>query len=559
MKLLALQSPRPNTGRSGVLVCAAATLIMNCASAACPTSLDTSTGADGGSPTRLDDHVIRNIRIANGDVFDLEEPEHDRFVHHLMNAIHIQTHEDVIRRQLLFAEGEFFDQSSIAETERYLRANRYLAEADVSGTNCEDGYIDLQVNTTDAWSLIPSISFSRKGGQNFGGFEIQETNLFGSGSELKLAYDSDIDRDSFGVRYADRQLGDSRTGILIALDDYVDGYRYRFDLGQPFYSLDTNKAAGFKMDVFDQLDGIYELGERVADVRHDAKQFAVQIGRSRGINNGRVVRWSTGIGYDEHHFLAVDDYPITGFVPADRRDVYPFVRVEWLQNIYEKVRNQDQMFRVEDRHLGTSIAMQLGYASTLLGSSGNALRLEAAVSRGFRPAAGDSLMLQARLDWREPRDGRSSYLIQGSSRYYHQQSEKRLFFAQLKVAAGENLDTDKTLYLGGDTGLRGYPVRYLTGDTSVLLTLEQRYYFDWYPFGLFRVGAAAFFDAGKVSGMPENEATPTTALKNAGVGLRIGSPHSATGRMLHIDAAYAMDGPQEIRGWQLYIESRTRF
>lgn len=102
-------------------------------------------------------------------------------------------------------------------------------------------------------------------------------------------------------------------------------------------------------------------------------------------------------------------------------------------------------------------------------------------------------------------------------------------------------------------------MRYLNGDKLALLTLEQRFHTDWYPFGLFRVGAAAFLDAGTVGGGSRYEPSVSGAYKNAGVGLRIGSPHSATGRILHFDVAYAMDGPPDVRGWQLYIESRTSF
>ena len=45
------------------------------------------------------------------------------------------------------------------------------------------------------------------------------------------------------------------------------------------------------------------------------------------------------------------------------------------------------------------------------------------------------------------------------------------------------------MLLGGDNGLRGYPLRYQAGTSRALLTLEERYYTGWYPFHLFYVGA----------------------------------------------------------------------
>jgi hypothetical protein len=68
------------------------------------------------------------------------------------------------------------------------------------------------------------------------------------------------------------------------------------------------------------------------------------------------------------------------------------------------------------------------------------------------------------------------------------------------------LDPDQQITLGGDNGLRGYPLRYQTGDARLLLTVEQRVFTDWYPLRLTRVGAAAFYDVGRAWGGPEDAA-----------------------------------------------------
>ena len=62
--------------------------------------------------------------------------------------------------------------------------------------------------------------------------------------------------------------------------------------------------------------------------------------------------------------------------------------------------------------------------------------------------------------------------------------------------------------LGGDNGLRGYPLRYQAGDDNALMTLEQRFYSNWQPLKLFNVGAAVFFDAGRTWGDDEFAAPP---------------------------------------------------
>ena len=60
-----------------------------------------------------------------------------------------------------------------------------------------------------------------------------------------------------------------------------------------------------------------------------------------------------------------------------------------------------------------------------------------------------------------------------NARFNHRQSEKRLFFIALEGTAAHDLDD--SVQLGGKTGLRGYPLRYQTGASKMVFTIEQRY------------------------------------------------------------------------------------
>ena len=66
-----------------------------------------------------------------------------------------------------------------------------------------------------------------------------------------------------------------------------------------------------------------------------------------------------------------------------------------------------------------------------------------------------------------------------SARWYNQQTDQRTFFATLSGTWGHRLDLENPVDLGGDTGLRGYPLRYQSGDSKLLLTVEQRYFWNW--------------------------------------------------------------------------------
>ena len=105
------------------------------------------------------------------------------------------------------------------------------------------------------------------------------------------------------------------------------------------------------------------------------------------------------------------------------------------------------------------------------------------------------------------------------ARYYFRQSPRRLLFLGLSAERwAHNLDADQQILLGGDTGLRGYPLRYQAGDGRWLFTAEQRFFTSWYPFQLFNVGAAVFYDMGATWGR-DPLGTPS-AGPAAGRGLR---------------------------------------
>lgn len=518
--------------------------------------------ADPLSPEFLEAHdaVIRSIAIDNSNIFDPDDPAEDGLFYRLVNALHVPTRERVIRRQLLASPGDPFSAGTLAESERMLRSHRFLSEAEIRPVRYEDGFVDLEVRTLDTWSLRPSVSFSRKGGKNAGGFRIEEENLFGTGSALELGFTSGVERDSLLLAYRDPQLGSSRYRMAIAAADNSDGSDYTFELEQPFFSLDADRAYGFRVRGFDQTDSVYRLGEVSNQLQHDSGQAEIYYGFSQGLREGWTRRYTVGLGYDRHAYAPVEAYAPPVDRPIERRDVYPWVGVEWLEDRYEETRNADNIARIEDRHLGARLSARVGFASGALGSSDDAVLLMASASRGYHPLADDTLMLdggfRARLGGSADGD---LYLAEAGARYYHRQTDKRLFFAALHASSGQNLDTDGLLTLGGDTGLRAYPFAYQTGTHRALLTLEQRFYSDWYPWHLFHVGAAAFFDVGRAWGGSPDAGADLGTLRDVGVGLRIGSPHSATGRMLHIDLAYPLDGPDSLGGAQLVIETRKRF
>ena len=122
--------------------------------------------------------------------------------------------------------------------------------------------------------------------------------------------------------------------------------------------------------------------------------------------------------------------------------------------------------------------------------------------------------------------------------------------------AGDIVKDPTPLGLGGDTGLRGYPRNYQTGDRRVVFNVEERVYTDWYPFRLIRVGGAVFFDSGRAWDGPGESLSSAHWLSNVGFGLRFLSTRSSFGNVLHVDLAFPLNRDPNIKSFQFLVQTK---
>jgi Omp85 superfamily domain len=503
--------------------------------------------------------LIGTIDIDNQDIFDPRDPREDRALFRLTNRLHIETRPELIRQQLLFKTGDRYSKRLLDESERILRAERFIYDADIVPTRYADGRVDLMVTTRDVWSLNPGVSFGRRGGKSTYGIELEELNLLGRGVAIALSKKSGVDRDILRFDFIDRHLLGRRLELLASYANNSDGNAWELGLERPFFALDTRWAAGVDFAKFERIDPLYQLGEETYRFREQARTAEIYAGRSAGLSEGWVQRWLVGLTLDQHRFDPLPLTPPPFVLPEDRDLAYPWIGWELVEDQFDTKRNHDQIERTEDVFLGTRLQARLGYSSTGLGADRNALIYQATVDRGFKPSPSSTLTLSTALNGRNESGNSADLLLETEARYYYEQDEHWLFFASVDAAYGKNLDTDHQILLGGDNGLRGYPLRYQGGDKRARFTLEQRYFSDWYPFRLFRVGGAVFFDAGRTWGDDELGTPNLGVLKDVGIGLRLGNSRSGLGSIIHIDLAFPLDGPSDIDNVQLLLETRREF
>ncbi len=503
--------------------------------------------------------VIREVTLERRNVFDLTNPDEDKGLYRLANRFHIVTREHVIRDQLLFQAGDDYDPRLVEESERILRSNDYLFDAEIETVRRPDGDVDLRVVTRDVWSFSPSLSVSRSGGENTTSVGFEDDNFLGNGQRIRLTRREDVDRETTRLDLRDRQFAGTWIDARVRVEDNSDGHLHLVSADRPFFALDARWAAGGTVLDEDRRVALYALGDEAAEFQQERTFIRAYWGRSEGLVNGWVRRWTTGVIHDESTFFAVPDPTLPAAIPEDRKLVYPFIGFERLEDDFDVTRNRDLMGRNEDFYLGRYLAATLGWAAESFGSDRDAIVFTARGGRGFGSLDTEALLLAARASGRiEDGEARNAQ-ISGSARYYRKQSEKRLFFATLEATLGTALDLDNPVQLGGDSGLRGYPLRYQSGDSKLLLSLEQRYYLDWYPFSLARVGGAIFVDVGRTWGDNPIGEENYGWLTDIGVGLRLASTRVASRKVVHLDIAFPLDGDESIDSVQVLVKARRTF
>jgi outer membrane protein assembly factor BamA len=503
---------------------------------------------------------IGTIEIETRNIFDESDPRESNGLYRLANRLHIRTKHSTIRAQLLFASGEPYLGRKLAETERALRLLSYVYDARVVPVHYADGRVDIKVITKDVWTLSPGISYGRTGGTNSTKFLLEDTNFLGWGKTLQISHGSNVDRTSNTIAWVDPNVLGSHWMNALTLTNSSDGRQRSAVVAQPFYSLDTPWSAKVLYNAFDRTISRYNLGEIVDQFNNDETSFELSGGISSGLVDGWTKRWTFGMRYDRNLFMPA---PVTStpakVLPPDRTLSYPFTGFDILQDAYSKIGDENQIGKTEDLYFGTEISGEVGLSNTAFGADRNAVILTLKALHGFELPYAQQLFLLGDFSTRVEQGQARNLIADAGAKYYWRWRDNWLLYAALSGTTTHQLDPDLQLLLGGDNGLRGYPLRFESGTSRALFTVEQRVFTDWYPFRLVRVGGAVFADVGRTWGSGVIGNSDPGLLKDVGMGLRLGNTRSGLGNVLHIDLAFPLNNLPGIQRVQFLVQTMQSF
>jgi hypothetical protein len=251
--------------------------------------------------------IIRKIEIRRLNVFgaDINFPVTDdaNKLEKILNKTHFNTNENIIRKNLLFSEGDRISPLELSDNERLLRQLPFISDARITVTSVSDTEADVVVFTRDVYSLGVSYTYN---GLKKGSVSVFDKNILGLGHEFGLDVPFDNQKPhspGIGVHYTVDNIRKTFVNMNVFYLYGLGDRSYGFDLSRKLVSSTMKYAGGIsvkQMYTTEDLDTL-EIPEPV--------KFNLQdywLSRSFLLDPNSVTRLIMGIRYTNNN---VFDHP----------------------------------------------------------------------------------------------------------------------------------------------------------------------------------------------------------------------------------------------------------
>ena len=478
--------------------------------------------------------IIDAVEVARYGVFPPSAPESAEWYASAANRLHVATRQAVIRRELLFAPGDTLSEALLERTERNLRQFAFLDSVAVS-SHTEDGKTTVTIYTDDNWTLGGGLIFQGGGGRRHTGAEIIERNLFGLGKDLRATYVHLPEAEHFSMGYVDPQVAGTRwqarvSGMRTGLGNLV-----RASLNRTFYARHVEYSGG--VDVW-WSSGQTRLVRNSASGLEPIEQSrgSGYASRAWGLGEGRLVirselaiessQWPDARPFERGAKLDTLGLPWESVTAST--DVVIETARQWFA-----LRRIDRFGRREDAAAGTIWSFGFGVIREIR-MTPYVLNpfLRSSVSRTSRwknsLAVLDGSATISLLDDPIGGDfGWSHASTDAAAHFYYQGLPRQTLAAAVRYRAYiRDFRRNRWFYVGGLSGLRGYPAWQFGGRHSLSVNIEDRVFT---PIKIITValGFVVFADAG-YSWRDGGSVDLRDLMPSVGVGVRLGHTKSAT-------------------------------
>jgi hypothetical protein len=459
----------------------------------------------------------------------------------VLNALHVQTRAALLRRFLLFKEGDAFDPALLAETERNLRLFDFLESVSVTASAPHDGVVDVSVVTHDALTTIPNADFSNEGGITTYSADVTQLDLFGSGASINLHGEHGVERNVAAVEITHPAVFGPHWRLDTLYSKNSDGAEERVALDRPMDSYTAPWSAGILADHLLRNERIFAEGSVAARFRQEHRQLSFFRSLVLHAAPGSSSSLIAGIDLSDDAFAHLPDR-MNDLIPKPRHFRFVEGGYERTGLHFVKLNYIDRDLRDQDFNLGTFTSIRAAVSPSLHGRP-LTLRFRAAAGAGYAFSERSFVIGQISATTRAPRDRNTVVSLDGRSIFRIDTRFPQAFVTRVRVDAGWQLDRDVQFFADAQNGLRAYPDFAFEGSRRIVVNAEHRVFLGREIFQLFGPGAAVFADSGQAG-----DRSFGAMKSDAGVGLRIGIAR-LNAALIRIDWAYAFNrSPHSGRG-----------
>ncbi|MFC1641273.1 BamA/TamA family outer membrane protein [Myxococcota bacterium] len=466
---------------------------------------------------------IESIEVVTLDVVGANDPFPE-----FLNVFHAKTLPRVIRRELLFAQGQRYHQDLVDESARNLRALPQLSLVLIVPVRTfREDWVRVLVITRDVWSLKVNAYFEASyrfpDKLNVMALSLQpsEINLGGLHTTAALLFTLDPASYSVGGSLSVPRVAGSRIHTRLAGNLILNRQTSRPEgsfgslvHGQPLYSLGARWAWGVLVAWRSDVARSY-VGDqlRTYDATATPRDDHIPLMYQRDVwfaeyqltnSFGRDIKADMSFGFDWHwrqsdagELSAYEPIAVQEFrreeVPRSDARVSPFAQMRVHGTRYLRTLNLDTLGLQEDYQLGPDATLRVYPASEHLGSSRSLLGALSALS--YTVPLGDGLaraIVACTAELAGPR--RSDVLFEGLGHLITPRLGLGRLSYRVRVAHRYQDYHRERFELGGDSSLRGYAMREFRGRDVLVSNLEYR----TPPLEILsaQLGAVLFYDSG---------------------------------------------------------------
>jgi hypothetical protein len=503
-----------------------------------------SASATASQPLRIGRIIIDAVPV-----YSDAEAQQGR-IYGFLNLLHVQTRAALLRRFLLFSEGDAFDPALLAESERNLRLFDFLESVSVTASAPHDGVVDVSVVTHDALTTVPNADFSNQGGIVTYSGNVTQLDLFGSGASINVLSEHGVERNVAAVELIHPAIFGPHWRLDTLYSKNSDGDEEHIALDRPMDSYTAPWSAALLVDHLLRNERIFADGSVASRFRHEHRQLSLFRSFVLHADPSRSSSLIGGIDLSDDTFAPLPDRPPDA-IPTARHFRFLEGGYEWTGLQYVKLNYVDRDLRDQDFNLG-SFATLRAAISPPLQSRPLTVRVRVAAGAGYAFSDHSFVIGQISAWTRAPHDRSTVLSFDARSIVRIDTHFPQAFVTRARVDAGWQLDRDVQFLADGQNGLRAYPDFAFEGNRRIVVNVEHRVFLGHELFQLFGPGAALFVDSGHAGD------EPFRGMKSdAGAGLRIGIAR-LNAALIRIDWAYAFNSSPHSRRGAVWSISTTQ-